>query len=197
VNLLQRLLGYARPYRGRFAVAVAMMTVYAAASAMVAYQIKPMIDDVLTQRTPFMYFAGVVLGAYVLKGLGAYFSVYLMTDVGQRVVRDLRNELFRHTLDQSAAFFSRRSSGQLMSRITNDVNQVQQAVSEPAVRARLAAGDRQRDRRADLRLSAGAARAARPADDAPQPGGTRKALSHHRGGVHRSPHRESVRRRRT
>ena len=53
-----------------------------------------------------------------------------MTDIGQRVVRDLRDQLFRHILDQSAAFFSRRSTGQLMSRITNDVSQVQQAVSE-------------------------------------------------------------------
>ena len=53
-----------------------------------------------------------------------------MTDIGQRVVRDIRDQLFRHILDQSAAFFSRRTTGQLMSRITNDVNQVQQAVSE-------------------------------------------------------------------
>ena len=53
-----------------------------------------------------------------------------MTDIGQRVVRDLRNELFRHILEQSAGFFGRRTSGQLMSHITNDVNQVQNAVSE-------------------------------------------------------------------
>ena len=53
-----------------------------------------------------------------------------MTDIGQRVVRDLRDQLFRHTLDQSADFFSQRTTGQLMSRVTNDVTQVQQAVSE-------------------------------------------------------------------
>ena len=57
-------------------------------------------------------------------------SAFVMTDIGQRVVRDLRDRLFRHILDQSATFFSRHTSGQLMSRITNDVNQVQQAVSE-------------------------------------------------------------------
>jgi subfamily B ATP-binding cassette protein MsbA len=79
---------------------------------------------------PFAFFAWAVVGAYLIKGCGGYFSVYLMTDVGQRVVRDLRNQLFRHTLDQSAAFFSRRSTGELLSRVTNDVNQVQQAVSE-------------------------------------------------------------------
>ena len=53
-----------------------------------------------------------------------------MTDVGQRVVRDLRNVLFRHILGQSAAFFSLQTTGRLMSRITNDVGQVQRAVSE-------------------------------------------------------------------
>ncbi len=73
-----------------------------------------------------------MLGLYLFKGLGAYFSTYLMTDVGQRVVRDVRNQLFRHILNQSAGFFSRRTSGQLMSGITNDVNQIQQAVSETA-----------------------------------------------------------------
>ena len=67
---------------------------------------------------------------YFFKGLGAYFSTYLMTDVGQRVVRDLRDQLFRHILNQSATFFSRRTSGQLMSGITNDVQQIQVAVSE-------------------------------------------------------------------
>jgi subfamily B ATP-binding cassette protein MsbA len=55
-----------------------------------------------------------------------------MADVGQRVVTDLRNGLYRHILGQSAGFFAQRTTGQLMSRITNDVGQVQQAVSETA-----------------------------------------------------------------
>jgi subfamily B ATP-binding cassette protein MsbA len=71
-----------------------------------------------------------VMVIYLAKGLGAYFSSFLMTDVGQRVVRDIRNQLFRHILDQSAGFFSRQTTGALMSRINNDVSQVQQAVSE-------------------------------------------------------------------
>jgi ATP-binding cassette, subfamily B, bacterial MsbA len=71
-----------------------------------------------------------VLIIYLFKGLGSYFSTYLMTDVGQRVVRDLRNKLFHHVLRQSATFFSQRTSGQLMSGITNDVQQIQVAVSE-------------------------------------------------------------------
>ena len=133
MNPLHRLIGYARPYGGRFAAALAAMVIYAAASAAVVRLIEPIFADVLTARPggmDFAVWAWIVLGVYVVKGVGAYFSVYMMTDIGQRVVRDIRNKLFRHILDQSAGFFSRKSSGSLMSRITNDVNQVQQAVSE-------------------------------------------------------------------
>ena len=131
MNPLPRLFAYARPYRGRFVAALAAMLVYAAASAGVAALIRPVIDRVLPGvRGSIVWWSWAILGAYCAKGLGAYFSNYLMTDIGQRVVRDIRDQLFRHILDQSAGFFSRRTSGQLMSRITNDVNQVQQAVSE-------------------------------------------------------------------
>ncbi|MEO5897489.1 MAG: lipid A export permease/ATP-binding protein MsbA [Vicinamibacterales bacterium] len=127
---LPRLLAYARPYRGRFVAAVVAMVLYAAAAAGITSLIKYMIDDVLTGKMAFAMFAWAVIIGHVVKGLATYSSTFLMTDIGQRVVRDLRNQLFRHILDQSAAFFARRSSGQLMSRITNDVNQVQQAVAE-------------------------------------------------------------------
>ena len=139
MNPLFRLLDYARPYRGRFAAALAAMLFYAAASASVVILIQPLMDGVLPRQVEvgpwgvpitFRTWALAVLTLYAFKGLGAYFSTFLMTDIGQRVVRDLRNQLFSHILAQSAGFFSRRTSGQLMSRITNDVNQVQQAVSE-------------------------------------------------------------------
>ena len=106
------------------------MVVYATATAAVAYLIRPVIDQVLPYGTGLLQWCAALLLVYLVKGLGAYSSAFVMTDIGQRVVRDLRDQLFRHILDQSATFFSRHTSGQLMSRITNDVNQVQQAVSE-------------------------------------------------------------------
>src|SRR4051812_15944001 len=129
---LRRLMKFSRPYRGRFVVALVAMLLYAGASAGVAALIKPIVDRVLpgVEGLPFSYWAALILVAYLVKGVGSYFSTYLMTDIGQRVVRDVRDRLFRHILDQSTAFFSRRTTGQLMSRITNDVGQIQQAVSE-------------------------------------------------------------------
>ncbi len=125
-----RLLEYARPHRARLASALAAMVVYGAASAGVAFLIKPIFDEVLPTGASLGPVAGSVLGLYFLKGVGGFLSSYLMTDVGQRVVHDLRNELFRHVLGQSAAFFSTQTTGKLLSRLTNDVGQIQQAVSE-------------------------------------------------------------------
>jgi ATP-binding cassette, subfamily B, bacterial MsbA len=130
VNPLRRLLEYARPHRARLAGALAAMVLYGAASAALAAVIQPVFDEVLPQRQNLLPITVFILAVYVIKGIGAYLSGYLMTDVGQRVVRDLRNVLFRHILGQSAAFFALQTTGRLMSRITNDVGQVQRAVSE-------------------------------------------------------------------
>jgi ATP-binding cassette, subfamily B, bacterial MsbA len=64
-----------------------------------------------------------------LKGVCLYYSNYSMNHVGQSVVTDLRTKLFGHVCNQSMAFFSLNSTGKLMSRMSNDVEQVQEAVS--------------------------------------------------------------------
>jgi subfamily B ATP-binding cassette protein MsbA len=133
VNEFRRLLGYTRPYRGRLAAALAAMVAYGAATAYLAKLIKDIVDDVLVkdaQQARVLEVTAVLVGVYLVKGVGAYLSAYWMTDVGQRVVRDVRNGLFAHILGQSAGFFARRTTGQLLSRVTSDVTQIQQAVSE-------------------------------------------------------------------
>ena len=129
MNALRRLLQYGAPYRPRFYAAVFWMLLYGAGSAWLALLIKSVLK-VVNGEERLELVAVSILGASVLKGVGGYLSAYLMTDVGQRVVRDVRNALYGHILDQSAAFFGRRTTGQLLSRITNDVAQIQQAVSE-------------------------------------------------------------------
>ena len=127
---LRRLFGYAAPYRTRMIWAVVSMVLYAIGSAGLAALVKTIFDQVLQDRSELGTVAWAIIGLNVLKGLGSYGSSYLMASVGQRVVTDLRNALYTHILGQSAAFFSARSTGDLMSRISNDVGQVQQAVSE-------------------------------------------------------------------
>jgi subfamily B ATP-binding cassette protein MsbA len=132
VSSFFRLLRYAKPYRGRLAWAVMAMVVYAVASALVIYLIRPILDQVLPTRQGLQRIALSLVALYFAKGIGSYFSSYLMEDVGQRVVMDLRDRLYSHILGQSASFFTRNTSGQLLSRVSNDVGQVQRAVSETA-----------------------------------------------------------------
>src|SRR5216684_4502035 len=129
---LRRLFRYARPYRVRLSWAVVGMLVYAVGTAGLAWLVKPIFDSVLPTQQRVAFVAWAIVALYLLKGIGSYVSSYLMADVGQRVVMDLRNALYRHILDQSAGFFAHGATGRLLSRINNDVGQVQQAVSETA-----------------------------------------------------------------
>jgi subfamily B ATP-binding cassette protein MsbA len=65
----------------------------------------------------------------ILKGICVYYSNYSMSHIGQSVVTDLRNKLFHHVLGQSMSFFSVNSTGRLMSKMSGDVEQIQEAVS--------------------------------------------------------------------
>jgi len=129
VTPVRRLWLYAWPYRIRLFAALLAMAVFGAASAGLAYLIKPIFDDVLPNREQLGFVIGTLIGCYLLKGASSYLSTYLMTGVGQRVVRNVRNQLFGHIVNQSAGFFSSRTTGRLVSRITSDVNQIQLAVS--------------------------------------------------------------------
>src|SRR5262245_60210609 len=129
MDVFLRLLRYAAPHRVLMAGAMLAMLVYGAASAAQAWLIKPIIDDVLKAHSSLQFVGVAIVVAYFFKGLGGYFSSYLMDDLGHRVVMRLRNDLFRHLLDQSAAFFARRTTGALLSRINNDVAQVHRAVA--------------------------------------------------------------------
>ena len=129
---LARLFSYARPYRSRLIWAVVAMAFYAVGSAGLAALIKTIFDNVLQDRSQLGMVAWAIIGLNLLKGIGSYGSSYLMAWVGQKVVTDIRDALYSHILGQSASFFAERSTGELMSRINNDVGQVQQAVSETA-----------------------------------------------------------------
>ena len=114
IHPLTRLFGYTKPYRFRLGWAVAGMLVYAIGSAGLAWLVKPIFDSVLPTQQRLAITAWAIVGVYLLKGVGSYVSSYLMADVGQRVVTDVRNDLYRHILGQSAGFFAQRTTGQLI-----------------------------------------------------------------------------------
>jgi len=70
-----------------------------------------------------------LVGLTLFKGFCLYYSNYAMGYIGQSILMELRTKLFAHVLRQSMSFFSLNSTGKLMSRIGNDVEQIQEAVS--------------------------------------------------------------------
>lgn len=130
MTTLRRLLGYAAPHKARILVALPAMVCYAAAAAGLIALVEFIFDQVLPSGERVGVICGAIIALYVLKGAGAYLSSYLMADAGQRVVHDIRTELFGHILGQATVFFEERATGRLLSRITNDVTRLQQVVSE-------------------------------------------------------------------
>lgn len=125
-----RLLELAKAYRGRMMLALAASLLYGASQAGMLYVVEEIVDQVLQTGEGLDRVMVAILTLSLFKGIGSYAAGVMMTDVGQRVVRDLRERLFGHTLRQSAGFFSRQTVGELLSRLTNDIGQIQRAVSE-------------------------------------------------------------------
>lgn len=127
----KRLLGYVRPHWGRVFIAMVCMGILSGATVALAWLTKPMLDDVFIRKDVAMLrlLPLAIVAVALIKGLADYCQSYLMAYVGLSVIRDIRDELYRHLQSLSVSFFSKTPTGVLISRITNDVNLVQQAVS--------------------------------------------------------------------
>ena len=97
--------------------------------------LKDVVDDVLIGRRLDMLnlLAGAIVGLYLGKAFFSYVQRYLMTEVGQRLVLDLRIRLFDHLQRLSLAFLAERRVGDLLSRITNDVAVLQEVTTSALV----------------------------------------------------------------
>src|SRR4029077_16193789 len=70
-----------------------------------------------------------VLASFALRGVATYGQSMIMTRVGQTVIKDLQDRLFRHLLRLDLAFFAAHRTGALVSRLTTDINAMRLAVS--------------------------------------------------------------------
>jgi subfamily B ATP-binding cassette protein MsbA len=131
VKLYKLLLARVKPYWPRLAFAMVLMLFVAGATSAMAYLVKPVLDDIFMAKNRSMLYLvpPVVIGLYAVKGACAYGQQYLMQWVGQRIVTQYRIDLYAHLQRLSLGYYDRVPTGQLMSRITNDVNQIQGAVS--------------------------------------------------------------------
>ena len=132
---VRRLAAYTAPYRLKLAGAVFFMLASSGLNILPPWLFKSVVDDVLISKDLFalnLICAAVVL-IFVLKAFTLYGRDYLMNDVGQRVVMDIRIVLYDHMQRMSLRTLHASRVGELMSRITGDVATLQNLVTNTFV----------------------------------------------------------------
>jgi subfamily B ATP-binding cassette protein MsbA len=134
--LLSRLYGYLQPYMWpHFAAAMLCMIAYSATSGAVPYIVRSLVDDVLTtaDRAMLGRLPLLIVVVFTLRGLVNFGQTYLGEWIGQHIVYDVRRELSEKIQRMPASYFDSVATGSLLSRITTDVLQLRQAITDGGV----------------------------------------------------------------
>lgn len=132
MGLYLRLLKFVQPYWVKLTCAMVFMSLVGASQPLTAYLVKPVLDQVFYEKKGEMLVlisAGVVV-IYLFKGLFDYLQAYFMGFVGQRVITDIRNVVFKRIQEQPLSYFDKTPTGLIISRIVNDIGLVQSTVSD-------------------------------------------------------------------
>ena len=130
---LHRIARLFRDYRGRLSAVLALILVSAALGVVPAFLLRGVLQAITANdTTKLSVFAGGMIGIAVVTGVLGVWQTLLSNQVGQRVMHDLRTAVFRHLQRLSLAFFTRTRTGEVQSRISNDIGGVQSVVTSTA-----------------------------------------------------------------
>jgi ATP-binding cassette subfamily B multidrug efflux pump len=129
---LKGLLRYLGPFKGSLALVFAFVLIYTLLGLAGPYLMGRAIDQFITtkQAAGLAIVALEMLAIYILNNLFQAIANWVMADVSQRALKLMRKDLFTHLQSLSIAFFDRNPAGELMSRLTNDIDAINQAVSQ-------------------------------------------------------------------
>lgn len=135
MDTYKRLISYVRPYMGRMIAAVVCIVLAACGNLAVPWIIKDVIDQVLINKDMVMLniIAAGILLIFFLRGIFFFGQTYLMSYIGQRVIIDIREAVYRQLQRLSLGYFDKRQTGAIMSSVTNDVSALQAALVESMV----------------------------------------------------------------
>ena len=122
---------YYKNYKKQFVFAIIGMLMVAAGTSGTAYVIKPVLDEIFINKDKEMLqlLPLAVIFLYSLKGFGRYIQTYYVAYIGSDIIRIIRDKFLSHILTQNLKFFNRKHGGELVSRVTNDINSIQSGVS--------------------------------------------------------------------
>ena len=115
----------------RLLLAMLFMLAMACANSAIPFLIKPVVDDIFVEKNSLMltFLPLAVITVYLVLGISMYFQEYLMNYVGKKIIQKLRDRLYNHITDLPISFFHHEKTGVLISRVTNDVNIINNMVS--------------------------------------------------------------------
>lgn len=131
--LLARLFrSHLRRYVPGFMSAMVFMVAGASVTGLLARMIEPLVNGFSsTHGLPYHIRISLeILGLFIAGGLATYFHTVIMNQIGQRIVTNVQREMYAHLLGADLAFFHANPSGSLISRLTNDVGVMRQAMGE-------------------------------------------------------------------
>lgn len=132
VSLIKRLVReYLNSHYGMLALAICFMVIGAAMTAAFAAIIEPVIDEVLVAGNTARIWA-LGLGIFIIffvRGVASYMDTILMNKIGQSIVATIQTQMFSHFMNLDLKFFHENPSGQLISRVVNDVDVLRAAVT--------------------------------------------------------------------
>lgn len=122
-RLMRRMLHYLRPYAGYVGAAILLSIAVSGLEAVRPYFIKIAVDENIAQKdgSALLRTTLLFLGVMTVRGFLQYLNTYLTQWIGQRTIFDLRMEIFAHLQRLGLSFFDRNPIGRLITRVTNDV----------------------------------------------------------------------------
>ncbi|HXV98431.1 MAG TPA: ABC transporter transmembrane domain-containing protein, partial [Anaerolineae bacterium] len=131
----RRLFGYVRPYRGRMILAVIALVTGTLLGLVMPLVVRGVVDVVFVERNLALLnrFIALLALVFLAQAFFSFVNRYHMAFIGERVVADLREQLYSHLVNLSLRFFADRRTGELVSRVTNDVTALQAAVTDNLV----------------------------------------------------------------
>src|SRR5574344_2011249 len=131
INFFKQYTPFYKNYKLQIFYAFIGIILVASATAGTAYAIQPLLDDIFINKNVDMLYIMpiIVVILYAAKGFGGYIQAYFISFIGQDNTRNVRDKLFSHVLKLDLVFFQKTHGGELVSRIINDINRIQSAVS--------------------------------------------------------------------
>ncbi|HET7544979.1 MAG TPA: ABC transporter ATP-binding protein [Polyangiaceae bacterium] len=131
-SALSRLLPYLKPFRGAMRWVLGLLVLYTFLGLIGPYLLGVAIDELLHRGDPaaLVRLALAMLATYVSCNVLQGIAGRLMADISQRALKQLRSDLFRCVQQLPVSFFGESSTGDLLSRLTNDIEAINQAISQ-------------------------------------------------------------------